>query len=276
MSRLSSSCVAKVNQFSDFRIRTYDNKIFKERLSSTLHSKAARLISRFFYEDSELKQHMLMPALYEEHFILLWFTKEGNNLYLIDSSNIVNDVFMKTMQNRFRANFNIANSKSLKFDNMACKIIRAITQADGRSCGVCACIAARVNCTSGPVKYPLTPSDFRRWMIYELEMQSKERHPNLFTSKHRNKALMTRLGLLNVGQTCWFNSVIQAVTACVSIDAIQKYNDLATGFTEKIVSNLLLQKKSSNTETGNAVDECNIYCKFTHGQQECAFEFFSK
>ena len=227
---------------------------------------------------NQLKNLIFLPLLVRRHFVLLCFCKASNCLTLYDSANrdhseiiLTMRIFVKFLQN-FSQQEIIITEKSI------------INQPDDNSCGVCVCIAADAICEATLSKCPvenisLPPIlQFRQWMAYSLYANSTT--SNALIQK-ANIAAIDRytVGIPNIGNSCWFNSVLQATAS--SIKETQrnasapklnfKESNLATSLTHLLNSSQipldLLQ------ETIRTV--CSE-CQFEFGQQQDAEEFFSR
>ena len=98
---------------------------------------------------------------------------------------------------------------------------RFVVQPDSASCGVCLCMIVQMICDKleNDVKvdnllWSEDVSTFRNWMPYAMYCKAVKYSPRFHMVEER--AVMAYLmGLYSIGNTCWFNSVIQAIS-CIS------------------------------------------------------------
>ena len=92
-----------------------------------------------------IRPHILAPILFENHFLLLWYSNINHTLFLInslrkDSSSVV-EITKKSFINFFGSLQTSGRSPVIKFE-----VKTGLVQPDNSSCGVCVCMAADMIC----------------------------------------------------------------------------------------------------------------------------------
>ena len=149
--------------------------------------------------------------------MLLWYCKKNNCITLIDSINQDHSLLKQKLvvfQNFLRTFMDINVSNKTTFTTTS--IVR---QTDCNSCGVCVCIAAEMICEAAIgdneiniknfVSVP-NISDYRYTMTYS-SYRNSTKVDFLVNEIAKSSVFSQTHGLPNLGNSCWFNAVIQAI-----------------------------------------------------------------
>ena len=231
---------------------------------------------------NNLRNHLFFPLLVNRHFTLLWYCKQTHTLTYIDS--IERNRSIKTVSQiqksfaTFIASFE--NDKEPKFEEKC-----LVKQLDSSSCGVCVCMSVELLCASITdnirINEPIEQHShlsYRHWIVYNLFAKST-RYSSLLDNVEKVSFQNVTVGLPNVGNSCWFNVVIQAVTAMIKLVSENTLDDNLALIQHKyaelwaIVTNLLAQQ---STEVETLRSTLKKICKANHfifGQQADPEEF---
>ena len=239
--------------------------------------------SRLLIDDSnQIRPHILIPILIQNHFILLWYSHSVRTLVLIDS---IDHNWMKVVSNikQVFLNFFYSLSCADNFQTITFEAKNPIIQPDNSSCGVCLCMAADMICRTNTLTAHIkldkrTISDYRNWIIYFLFVNCISCSVHLV--KPANDILKDIIvGLPNIANNCWFNSVVQAV-----VSVIQTYGKFTTYFNLKhldngkllikVIKGLLKKQNISHEELRNVLRSVSNKCRFVFGEQQDPVEFF--
>ena len=81
--------------------------------------------------------------------------------------------------------------------------------------------------TETPMSYLLKPKHFYFYILYNMQLrQTKRGH---FKSAVKTQVNPNVIGLQNLGNNCWLNSVIQSEVGCLFLSGIKSTSVTATG-----------------------------------------------
>ena len=157
-------------------------------------------------------------------------------------------------------------------------------QTDLSSCGICVCIVSEKLCDFLLNNKTICPTDkilysfkFRHLIAFNLFARSMQ-CSQLMNAAAEENYYKTAIGLTNIGNTCWFNPVIQAVTAVLKISS-QKIDNSNLNADMMILANIintLLKHEPVNDKIlQNAVVSVCNFCKFEFGKEQDPEEFFA-
>ena len=155
---------------------------------------------------------------------------------------------------------------------------------DSSSCGICVCIVSEKLCDFLLNSKTICPTDkilysfkFRHLIAFNLFARSMQ-CSQLMNAAAAENYYNTAIGLTNIGDTCWFNSVIQAVTAVLQ-NSSQKIDNPNLNADMMILANiintLLKHEPVDDKILLNAVVGVCNFCKFEFGKEQDPEEFFA-
>ena len=111
-----------------------------------------------------MRQHILAPILFENHFLLLWYSNINHTLFLInslqkDSSSVV-EITKKSFINFFVSLQISGRSQVIKFE-----VKTGLVQPDNSSCGVCVCMASDIICRKNNCRSIKLCRNHKSWNI---------------------------------------------------------------------------------------------------------------
>ena len=231
---------------------------------------------------TELRAIIYLPVLLNKHFVLFWFCKETNCLTLIDSNTkCESKIAVSSLHTlaEFLKSF-VGGNKQI-----AMKQSTFIEQPDSNSCGVCVCIAANMinksvlcensaNKITGP-----HVNDFRYTIMHDLYAYATQCDPlinEVGKAVFGDSAVLT---LPNIGNTCWFNSTIQAIVAVskkISFAKSKSNEPLLENDLKSFVIGMISGKIDNETALKKAILFVCETCTFRFGDQQDPEEFYSQ
>ena len=238
-----------------------------------------------------LRKNVFFPILVENHFVLFWYNQKSNQLKLIDSMKSSNKCQTTKLQKFHQAIADFLNRYNRYYNlcKITCTEEQIVTQTDFSSCGVCVCIAVTLICNcviDGSIikqtanKNPT--SLFRYWILYSLYANSVKCH-HLLNCAASATLKDFAVGIKNIGNSCWFNSLVQAFvkvfkTNLVARNNVMKFRLTATDNDQLalLVQNLVNYKSVSSDFVKDVIKKVCDSCKFTFGAQQDPEEFLVK
>ena len=229
-----------------------------------------------------IRPHILAPILFENHFLLLWYSNINHTLFLINSlrkdSSSVAEITKKSFINFFGSLQSSGRSPVIKFE-----VKTGLVQPDNSSCGVCVCMAADMICRKKQLSFDKTlPKsqilEYRNWMLYILYLNSTSCCIEI-TEACKDMIYNYVIGLSNIANNCWFNAVVQAIVRVLQAHKyITNKSDLNletnNNFLFSLFYFLLKKTEVSDNFLENTLRVVCQQCGFTFGEQQDPDEFF--
>ena len=144
-------------------------------------------------------------------------------------------------------------------------------QTDLSTCGICVCIVFEKLCDFLFNSKTICPTDnisysfkFRHLIAFNLFARPEQRSQLMNAAAEENYH-KTAIGLANIGNTCWYNSVKQAVTAVLKICSQKIDNPNLNAdmmILANIINSLLKHEPVDDKILQNAVVSVCNFCKF--------------
>ena len=124
----------------------------------------------------KIRPNILAPSLFENHFLLLWYSNINQRLFLINSLRKNSSSVAETTKESF-INFFISLQISGRPPVIKFEVKTGLFQPDNSSCGVCVCMAADMICRKKQLSFDKTlPKskimEYCSWMLYVLYLNS--------------------------------------------------------------------------------------------------------
>ena len=98
-------------------------------------------------EKSTLRENLLFPLLWQNHFVLIWFNRESKQIKLLNSLKQDDNFLLSKIKSTL---IKFLSNIDKKFDQKMteCESQNVVLQNDSSSCGVCVCMTADAICTN--------------------------------------------------------------------------------------------------------------------------------